>query len=80
MKSLEEKKLLVKMARAFGQPVDQALLESIEREEKLAAALFGKKDEPKIPILKEDLIVEAEPIPAPQPAKAFEPIIAAKFI
>jgi len=24
MKTLEEKKLLVKMARAFGQPVDQA--------------------------------------------------------
>jgi hypothetical protein len=28
MKTLEEKKLLVKMARAFGQPVDQALIES----------------------------------------------------
>lgn len=69
MKNLEEKKLLVKMARAFGQPVDQELLESIEREEKLAAALFGKKDEPKIPILKEDLITEAEPIPAPKPAE-----------
>jgi hypothetical protein len=40
MKSLEEKKLLVKMARAFNQPVDQALLESIEREERLAKLLF----------------------------------------
>lgn len=52
------------MARMFGQPVDQALVESVEREEKLTAALFGKKEEPKIPILKEDLITEAEPIPA----------------
>lgn len=80
MKNLEEKKLLVQMARAFGQPVDQDLLESIEREEKLAAALFGKKDEPKIPILKEDLITEADPAPIPQPAKPFEPIIAANTV
>jgi hypothetical protein len=36
MKTLEEKKLLVKMARAFNQPVDQTLIESIEREERLA--------------------------------------------
>lgn len=64
MKTLEEKKMLIKMARMFGQPVDQALVESIEREEKLTAALFGKKEEPAIPILKEDLITEAEPIPA----------------
>jgi hypothetical protein len=68
MKTLEEKKLLVKMAQAFGQPVDQALIESIEREEKLAAALFNEsKSEPEkpIPILKEDLITEAEPTPKP---------------
>lgn len=69
MKNLEEKKLLVKMARAFGQPVDQALLESIEREEKLAAVIFGQSTkqvvvEEKIPILKEDLLIEADPIPA----------------
>ena len=64
MKTLEEKKMIIKMARMFGQPVDQALVESVEREEKLTAALFGKKEEPKIPILKEDLITEAEPIPA----------------
>ena len=67
MKTLEEKKMLVKMARMFGQPVDQALIESIEREEKLAAAIFGepkKETSPPIPILKEDLITEAEPIPA----------------
>ena len=43
MKSLEEKKLLVKMAKMLGQPVDQALVESIEREEKLAEVFFGEK-------------------------------------
>lgn len=66
MKSLDEKKMLVKMARMLGQPVDQALIESIEREEKLAAAFFGekKKEEPKIPILKEEI-----PQPAPKPAE-----------
>lgn len=75
MKSLEEKKLLVKMARAFGQPVDPALLESIEREEKLAKVLFKeeKKPEPEpIKILKEEpqVLIEAEPYsePAPPPA------------
>jgi hypothetical protein len=64
MKTLEEKKLLVKMAQAFGQPVDQTLIESIEREEKLAAVFFNEsKNEPEkpIPILKEDLITEVEP-------------------
>jgi hypothetical protein len=63
MKTLEEKKLLVKMARAFNQPVDQSLIESIEREEKLAAALFGKKQEiaPPIPILQEDVLTEIAP-------------------
>lgn len=65
MKSLEEKKLLVKMARAFGQPVDKELLESIEREEKLAALLFkeSQKEQAKpIPILKEDLLIEVTPV------------------
>ncbi len=73
MKTLEEKKLLVKMAKMFGQPVDQKLVESIEREEKLAAAIFGefkKEASPPIPILKEDLLVEAEPIS--EPAKPAE--------
>jgi len=69
MKTLEEKKMLIKMARMFGQPVDQALIESVEREEKLAAALFGEPKqeviaEEKIPILKEDLLTEIESIPA----------------
>ena len=68
------------MARMFGQEVDQALVESIEREEKLAVALFSEsKKEPeitgyktgttflnRIPILKEDLITEAE---EPKPAE-----------
>jgi len=72
MKSLEEKKLLVKMARMLGQPVDQALVESIEREEQLAVAIFGENkseplvEEPKIPILKEDLIIEVAPERLPQ--------------
>jgi hypothetical protein len=74
MKTLEEKKLLVKMAKMFGQEVDQALIESIEREEKLNAAFFkkSKAEEPAIPILKEDLLVEADP---PPPAPAFTPPI-----
>ena len=75
MKSLEEKKLLVKMARMLGQPVDSALVESIEREEKLSEAFFGekKKEEPKIPILKEDVPSEIteEPLP-PQEEKPAE--------
>jgi hypothetical protein len=92
MKTLEEKKLLVKMARMFGQEVDQALVESIEREEKLAAALFSEsKKEPeitgyktgttflnRIPILKEDLLTEAEPPPPPAPA--FVPPIASNTV
>ena len=82
MKTLEEKKMLIKMARMFGQPVDQALIESVEREEKLAAALFKEEKKPtiigyeegttflnRIPILKEDLLTEADPMPAPKPAE-----------
>ena len=62
------------MAKMFGQEVDQALIESIEREEKLNAAFFkkSKAEEPAIPILKEDLLVEADP---PPPAPAFTPPI-----
>jgi hypothetical protein len=82
MKTLEEKKLLVKMARAFGQPVEQELLDSIEKEERLNEALFGikKVEAPKIPILKEEPIVEVKIESIPQPAKAFEPIIAANTV
>jgi hypothetical protein len=80
MKNLEEKKLLLKMMRAFGQD-DKELAESIRREEELSKTLF--KEEPKIvdyekgttflnrkPIIEEQLIVEADPIP---PAPAFTP-------
>lgn len=83
MKTLEEKKLLVKMARAFGQPVDQELLESIEREEQFNKILF--KEEVK-PVIEESipevdkpsqLIIEADPfppIPKPPPTPpAFVP-------
>ena len=77
MKSLEEKKLLIKMARAFGQPVDKELLESIEREEKLAAFLFKESEKEKekpVPILKEDLLTEVTPVTSlpQQPAKPAE--------
>ena len=66
MKTLEEKKLLVKMARAFGQPVEQELLESIEREERLAKLLFKEEKKEEAPVLVEEqiLIKEADPEPA----------------
>ena len=75
MKTLEEKKLLVKMARMLGQPVDQALIESIEREERLTKLLFKEETvvEPE-PIIEETVIeepqilIEAEPPPPPAPA------------
>ena len=51
MKSLEEKKLLVKMMRLFGQPVDQELVESIKREEELAKAFFGEVNQTKINVI-----------------------------
>lgn len=88
MKNLEEKKLLVKMSRMLGQPVDPALLESIEREENLNKLLF--KEEKKIvgyeegttflnrkPIFEEvkkepEVLVEVKP-PNPEPAPAFVP-------
>lgn len=73
MKNLEEKKLLVKMARAFGQPVDPALLESIEREERLAKLLFKEEVTPE-PVVEPQLpvqqIIEEQP---PEPAPAFTP-------
>jgi hypothetical protein len=43
MKSLEEKKLLVKMAKMLGQPVDPELVESIEKEERLNRVLFKEE-------------------------------------
>lgn len=59
MKSLEEKKLLLKFAKIFGEPIDPALVESIEREERLLKAL---KDPPwevtKEPVAVEETVVE----------------------
>ena len=65
MKSLEEKKLLVKMARAFNQPVDQALLESIEREERLAKLLFKESAPAPKPVELTPIIEVVEPAPKP---------------
>lgn len=74
MKTLEEKKLYVKMARAFGQPVDSAILESIEKEEKLAALLsqetLAKIISEKVTPKSQQVITEAQPtvtVPAAQP-------------
>lgn len=67
------------MARAFNQPVDPALLESIEREERLTKILFKEEKKPEIvsynegttflnrkPIFQEpQVLIEAEPEPAP---------------
>lgn len=61
------------MARAFGQPVDPALLESIEKEERLAKLLFKEEVtpepavEPQLPVQQ---IIEEQP---PEPAPAFTP-------
>jgi hypothetical protein len=74
MKTLEEKKLLVKMAKILGQPVDPGLVESIEKEEKLLKTLFKEeqKEEPKIvhyekgtTFLNRKPIIEKEPEPTP---------------
>ena len=88
MKTLEEKKLLVKMARLLGEPVDQELIESIKREEEYAKLLF--KEEPK-PVLREEIVqkpepvfmIEADPLPSPStppPAPAFTPPIVANTV
>jgi hypothetical protein len=72
MKTLEEKKLLVKMMKAFGQPVDQELVESIRREEEFAKLLFKEETKEEAPVLVEEqiLIKEADPEPEPEPAPA----------
>lgn len=46
MKNLNEKKMLVKFAQLLGEPVDPALLESIELEEKLSKVLFKEEQKP----------------------------------
>lgn len=69
MKSLDEKKKLVAMMRAFGQPVDQELVESIKREEELSKKLFGEKEKitesPLFEVVKEAF---ASTVPPPAPA------------
>lgn len=72
MKSLDEKRLLVKMTRMLGQPVDPALLASIEKEERLNETLFKKPQ----PIIVEDVvpqptieILREVSAPAPKPAE-----------
>ncbi len=69
MKTLEEKKLLVKMMKAFGQPVDEELVESIRREEELNEKFLGiKKVEPPVIEFPKVEIVEAVPPPPAPPA------------
>lgn len=68
MKTLEEKKLLVQMARAFGQPIEQELIESIEKEEQLSKILFGEETSPLAEQITNDqpeLLKEADPPPIP---------------
>lgn len=72
MKTLEEKKLLVQMMKAFGQPVDEELVASIRREEELNEKFLGiKKVEPPVVEFPKVEIVEAVP-PPPPPAPAVE--------
>jgi len=69
MKTLEEKKLLVKMMKAFGQPVDEELVASIRREEELNEKFLGiKKVEPPVVEFPKVEIVEAVPPPPAPPA------------
>lgn len=75
MKTLEEKKLLVKMMKAFNQPVDQELVESIEREERLAKLLFKEEKKEEVPILVEQQILIKEADPEPAPAQVLTPPI-----
>ena len=69
MKTLEEKKLLVKMAKMLGQEVDPELVESIKREEFLNRKLFEAPPQ-EVVVNKPALVVEEAP---PLPAPAFEP-------
>ena len=71
MKTLDEKKKLVAMMRAFGQPVDEELVESIRREEELSKKLFGEQkniaESPLFEIVKE-AFVSSVPTPSTPPA------------
>ncbi len=65
------------MMKAFGQPVDQELVESIRREEEFAKLLFKEETKEEAPVLVEEqiLIKEADPEPAPEPAQVLTPPI-----
>ena len=72
MKTLEEKKLLVKMMKALGQPVDQELVESIRREEEFTKLLF-KEEKKEVVVEQQVILKEADPEPLPvQPEKPAE--------
>lgn len=74
MKTLEEKKLLVQMMKAFGQPVDEELVASIRREEELNEKFLGiKKVEPPVVEFPKVQIVEAVPPPPAPPAVELPP-------
>lgn len=60
MKDLNEMKFLARMARNMGQP-DLVLEEAIRKEELLAEKLFAAPKVDSIPILKEELLIEADP-------------------
>lgn len=65
MKNLDEMKMLVQMAKAFGQPIDSKLVEAIEREETLNKKLFTPKSVPQPPV--------PTPPPPPPPVVAVPP-------
>lgn len=77
MKNLAEKKLLVSMMQALGQPVDPALIESIRLEEELDAMLFATQQQ-LVEEVVEEVVEEKEPEPVvleeaapPQPPSPF---------
>ena len=77
MKNLAEKKLLVSMMQALGQPVDPTLIESIRLEEELNAMLFATQQQ-LVEEVVEEVVEEKEPEPVvleeaapPQPPSPF---------
>lgn len=60
LRNLEEKKLLLKFARIMGEPIDPALVESIEKEERLLKAL-----EPKPAVASEALQFDVKSVKTP---------------
>ncbi len=74
MKNLAEKKLLVSMMQALGQPVDPGLIESIRLEEELTAKLFPQQQvmveeiEEEVVEVQPEVLIEVSP---PQPPSPF---------